>query len=114
MEDRLSVLHKRTAYWIVQEALINVARHAETNKAKVVVSADEKRLSLQVVDEGVGFNPDIQEGAKSFGLEGIRRRVERLNGGFEINSIPEKGTRLCATLPLEFHSTIERLNQDRR
>ena len=99
-EDRLSTLHRRTAYWIVQEALINVARHAETSEATVLVLADENQLSLQVIDEGVGFDPVSQKGEKTFGIEGIRRRAERLNGEIEVHSIPGEGTRIRTTLPL--------------
>lgn len=100
-EERLSTLHKRTAYWIVQEALINVARHAETNEAKVTIGTDQGRLSLQIVDEGAGFDPSKQEEQKSFGLESIRRRVERLNGEVQISSIPGEGSCIRSIFPLE-------------
>jgi len=98
--DRFSSLLERTAYWIVQEALVNAGRHAETGTAHVTVREDEHRLCLRVSDEGVGFDPSRQEGDKSFGIEGIRRRVERLNGTVEIDTAPGQGTRIVATLPL--------------
>jgi PAS domain S-box-containing protein len=99
-EDRFSALVERTAYWIVQEALVNAARHAETDAARVTVRRCEAGLALRVTDEGVGFGPSEEEGAKSFGLEGIRRRVERLDGDVRIESTPGEGTRVAAILPV--------------
>ena len=99
-QDRFSSLVERTAYWIVQEALVNVARHAETDAARVAVAADEDCLTLEIADEGVGFGADAPDGDSSFGLEGIRRRVERLDGDVEIASAPGEGTHIVARLPL--------------
>ena len=73
-EDRFSALVERTAYWIVQEALVDAARHAETDTARVAVRRCEAGLVLRVTDEGVGAGPSEEEGAKSFGLEGIPKR----------------------------------------
>ena len=99
-QERFSSLVERTAYWIVQEALVNVARHAETDAARVAVAADADHLTLEIADEGVGFGADAPDGDNSFGLEGIRRRVERLDGNVEIASAPGEGTRITARLPL--------------
>jgi len=98
--ERFPTLVEQTAYWTAQEALVNAALHAETSTVRCVLRADEERLFLRVVDEGIGFDPARCEEEKSFGLEGIRRRVERLDGAFEIASAPGRGTRLSATLPL--------------
>ena len=99
-EERFSSLVERTAYWVVQEALMNAARHAETDAARVTVTATENRLALAVADEGVGFGAADPAGDNSFGLEGIRRRVERLDGTVEITSTPGEGTRIAVHLPL--------------
>ena len=99
-EERFSSLVERTAYWIVQEALVNAARHADTDAARVTVTASENRLGLEIADEGVGFSADAPTGDNSFGLEGIRRRVERLDGTVDIASVPDEGTRVTARLPL--------------
>ena len=99
-EERFSSLVERTAYWIVQEALVNTARHAETDAARVTVTASENRLALETADEGVGFSADAPTGDDGFGLEGIRRRVERLDGTVDVASVPDEGTRVTARLPL--------------
>ncbi|MEF8795628.1 MAG: PAS domain S-box protein [Salinivenus sp.] len=99
-EARFPSLVERTAYWVVQEALLNAARHAETDAARVAVTADEDHLALEIADEGVGFGADAPGDDSSFGLEGIRRRVERLDGAVEIASTPGEGTRIAVHLPL--------------
>lgn len=99
-EERFSSLVERTAYWITQEALVNVARHAETDAARVTVTATENRLALEIDDEGVGFGADAPSDENSFGLEGIRRRAERLDGEVKITSVSGEGTRIAVHLPL--------------
>ncbi|MFB6248797.1 MAG: PAS domain S-box protein [Salinibacter sp.] len=99
-QERFSSLVERTAYWIVQEALVNVVRHAETDAARVSVSAGENHLALEVADEGVGFAGGNPADENSFGLEGIRRRAERLDGTAEITSTPGEGTCIAIHLPL--------------
>jgi len=98
--EQFSSLLERTAYWIVQEALLNAARHAETDTAQVTVRARDDHLRLRIADEGIGFDPSASHGTRSFGLEGIRRRVERLNGTFELDTHPGEGTRIAVRLPL--------------
>jgi len=98
--NRFSSLIERTAYWIVQEALLNAARHAETGTAQVAVRLCGGRLRLRISDEGVGFDPSTSHGAESFGLEGIRRRVERLNGTLDLDTGPGEGTHIVVLLPL--------------
>jgi len=102
--ERFSSLIERTAYWIVQEALLNAARHAETDAAQVTIQRRANQLCLRISDEGVGFDPTAPHGTKSFGLEGIRRRVERLNGTFTLDAHPGDGTRIVVHLPLTMTS----------
>lgn len=89
------------AYRIVQEALTNVARHAQTDRATVRVWADQQQLTVQVEDQGQGFDADaaLQSDATS-GLAGMRERVNLLGGQFVIESTPGAGTRLTAELNL--------------
>jgi PAS domain S-box-containing protein len=85
------------AYRIVQEALTNVARHAETREATVRVWADGHGLSLQIEDEGRGFDTEAALSAdNTSGLAGMRERAHLLGGSFLIESSPGAGTRLTA------------------
>ncbi|MFL7794184.1 MAG: PAS domain S-box protein, partial [Anaerolineae bacterium] len=89
------------AYRIVQEALTNVARHAAVDKVTVRLWIERGLLSVQVVDQGAGFNPDdpLISDASS-GLVGMRERAALLGGELTIESAPGTGTCLTAELPL--------------
>jgi signal transduction histidine kinase len=85
-------------YRIIQEALTNVARHADVRQASVTVEASGGALQVQVEDEGVGF--DVSSVRTGAGLGGMRERVTILGGELEIVSAPGSGTRVSAQLPL--------------
>jgi signal transduction histidine kinase len=89
-----------------QEALTNVRRHARASKVNVTLSYMDDRVVLDVVDNGVGFEParpknsvGIQD-AGGFGLVAIRERIEQLGGTLRVESAPGEGTTLAAELPI--------------
>lgn len=89
------------AYRIAQEALTNVARHANIIEAKVNVSADAETLSLQIADKGKGFAvAEALESGGSSGLAGMRERAHLLGGKLTIESLADEGTIVTAILPL--------------
>ncbi|MFF5229300.1 DUF4118 domain-containing protein [Dactylosporangium sp. NPDC000521] len=83
-------------YYVVSEALTNVAKHARAPVAYVTVDADERHIWLSVRDDGVG-GADPGQGT---GLVGLRDRVEALGGRFGVVSAPAQGTTLTAEIPL--------------
>ncbi|MBI2882762.1 MAG: response regulator [Candidatus Methylomirabilis oxyfera] len=85
---------------IVQEALTNVARHAQASRVTVEVSRNEGAMTLKVEDNGVGFNEEKANDPHSFGLIGIQERVLYVKGQVTIKSVPQKGTTVTATIPL--------------
>jgi PAS domain S-box-containing protein len=87
------------AYRIVQEALTNVARHAQASKVQVSVRAEGDALVVEVEDQGVGFDLD-RVGAASMGLGGMRERAISLDGKLLVQSKPGEGTCVIAELPL--------------
>jgi signal transduction histidine kinase len=100
--ERLPSKLETTAYRIIQEALTNVARHAEAGDATVAVSADIESLSVKVEDRGKGFELNARlEATASSGLAGMRERAQLLGGRLEIHSVPGAGTTLTAVLPLQ-------------
>jgi PAS domain S-box-containing protein len=89
------------AYRIVQEALTNVARHAEVDEAQVRLWIEQDMLNVQVADQGVGFDPgDPLIADVSSGIVGMRERVVLTGGDLTVESAPGAGTRLTAELPL--------------
>jgi PAS domain S-box-containing protein len=84
---------------IVQEALTNIAKHAEATRAEVSVRSDNGTVHVRVRDDGIGFSVDDPRKPESFGLIGLRERVTLLRGSANIESAPGKGTTIEITLP---------------
>lgn len=89
------------AYRITTEALTNVTRHAQADQCTVSFTIEgeegEKMLQLEIEDDGVGLPDEKKSG---IGLNSMRERAEEVGGTFGIESLPRKGTRLVARLPL--------------
>lgn len=90
-----------TVFRAAQEALNNVAKHAHAGRVGLTLSYMDDRLTLDIRDDGVGFDPGVSRPAQNggFGLAGMRQRVERLAGNLAIESEPGAGTAISATVP---------------
>jgi two-component system sensor histidine kinase UhpB len=100
----LSPAIKTTLFRIVQEAVNNVVRHADARSVTIVLGLNRGIVQLRVEDDGRGFDPgnasrDAVE-LQRLGLLGIRERAELLGGEVQIESAPEKGTRLQVSIPV--------------
>ena len=86
----------------VRELLINVAKHAKTDRATVALEVDgQNRLSIEVQDHGRGFDPEAGRQAGShFGLFSVKERMEAMGGRLEVKSAPGQGTTVTLLLPL--------------
>lgn len=85
---------------IFQEALTNVARHAEASLVDVELRCREGRLLLSVRDDGRGIPPDALTRRTSLGLLGLTERAHRLGGALELTTPSVGGTRLVLDVPL--------------
>jgi len=103
-KERLEPEVELVAYRVVQEALTNIARHAEVSEAFVDARLDHDGLHLSVADHGRGFDiaalsheadPDL-----GLGVLSMRERVFKVGGALTIDSQPGAGTRIEAVLPL--------------
>ena len=86
---------------ISQEALMNIARHAQASQAKLSLQVDEKQVYLTIEDDGIGIQG--QEGAKrsrSHGLKIMQERAEALEGTLHIRSTSGQGTKIEVVIPL--------------
>jgi signal transduction histidine kinase len=96
--ERLSPELESTVYRLVQEALTNVVKHARAERVDLRVAAADGRITVEVRDDGVGFDPAAA--TSGFGLIGMRERLAITGGNLEISSSPGQGTELRAELPL--------------
>lgn len=87
---------KLTIYRIAQEALNNLAKHADADHAVVELQCDGDRLTLCIVDDGVGFDPQCVSG-DHFGLKIMRERANAIGGTLMMQSSPGEGTRIELT-----------------
>lgn len=90
-------------YRIIQEALTNIAKHAQATKVGIAVQREHDRIELVVRDNGRGFQIEQQAGSKprsEFGLSGMRERASLLGGSATITSNPGRGTTVHAYIPL--------------
>ncbi len=90
-------------YRVVQEALTNVARHAQATAVLVQVGAEGREVVIDIEDDGRGFDPAATskpDGRRPWGLMGIGERAEILGGTARIDSAPGKGARVTVRIPL--------------
>jgi signal transduction histidine kinase len=100
-DRRLPPEIEEALFRIVQEALNNVAKHAQTDRAEIRLHLGDELVSLLVEDPGVGFDPSrVSSGASHLGLTSMRERVRALGGTLEIESQPGAGTRIKVEVPL--------------
>jgi len=96
---RLPVNTETILFWVVQEAVMNVTKHAQATQITITIEADNESVRLTVMDDGAGFNPahlPAPGESGGWGLPTMRERVETLGGSFRIESTPGEGTRIIA------------------
>jgi signal transduction histidine kinase len=92
-------------YRIVQEATTNAIKHAGVDKIAVTVRDADDGVTILVVDDGKGFDPNAN--TEGFGLVGMRERVESLGGRLTVESSPGAGTKLYVRLPVRREPTTQ-------
>jgi two-component system nitrate/nitrite sensor histidine kinase NarX len=94
-------LVERNIFFIFQEILTNVEKHAHTKTINVNLIWREHEFVMEVKDDGVGFNPlaEVQDG--HFGLNNMQERAKECNAQLIIDSQPDQGTRVTLSIPYE-------------
>ena len=95
-----------TVYRVTQEALSNVARHAQARHVSVTLTRSAKMLSLRIRDDGRGFDPAAR--TRGVGLLGMAERAAALGARVVTSTAPGAGTALCMTVPLREASARSR------
>jgi two-component system sensor histidine kinase UhpB len=90
--------HETALFRIAQESLTNVTRHAHAHRVCISLKQDREHISLQVRDDGFGFDPALHQ--QGLGIFGMRERAALLDGTLTIQSRPGEGTLVQAVLPL--------------
>jgi len=87
---------------LVQESITNIRKHAGVNKAMIKMEDKDKMLTLVIKDEGKGFAVEnVLPDQESYGIIGMKERVQLLGGELQIISQPDQGTQVIITVPLE-------------
>ena len=92
-----------TVLRVIRELTINAVRHGAATDIKIAGCLDGDKVLFSVRDDGCGFDPDCAPGvaAGHFGLQGIRERIESLEGTVEIKSAKGSGTKVTISIPLD-------------
>jgi two-component system sensor histidine kinase DegS len=100
--DQLSDEGQVVVLRVIQEALQNVRRHAEARLVRVRTHLDDRAWTLEVVDDGRGFDVDevVSRGRRNFGLQFMRDRAELIGARFEVRSRPSEGTVVWLAIPV--------------
>jgi signal transduction histidine kinase len=85
---------QQSVYRIAQEALANVADHAQAQTAHVILKQERDQLQLIVRDNGCGFDPNSINNGRHYGLLGMRERAEMIGGNLSVESQTGKGTQI--------------------
>ena len=85
---------EQSIYRIIQEAVENVVHHANANKLTIQMQVLEKDLEVVIEDDGIGFEATQTQSEGHYGLAGMRERAQLGGGQLELNSQPNRGTRI--------------------
>jgi signal transduction histidine kinase len=96
----LSSVQKTFLFRAIRELLVNVAKHAKATQVRISLQTAGDHLSLQVADDGRGFEVSNHTALGGFGLFSINERISNQGGRMEVLSAPGQGTRVIITFPL--------------
>lgn len=103
--EGLSATAQAVLYRIIQQALINVGKHAHATRATVRVVRDGGKIRCSISDDGIGFDVRILNGSshasRGLGFVGMKERAEAIGGTLDVSSVPGGGTVVMATIPAE-------------
>jgi signal transduction histidine kinase len=100
--ERLDTAKRTVLFRVAQEALNNVARHAQASRVEVSIQNLPDYICMKIRDDGKSFNVERAlraNGRKRLGLLGMRERLEMVGGKFAVASAPDKGTTILAQIP---------------
>jgi two-component system sensor histidine kinase DegS len=100
--EQLNMTRRTVLFRVAQEALTNVARHAQASRVEIIIQQTPNGVCMTVADDGKSFQVQrvlLARGSKRLGLLGMRERLEMVGGNFQVESEPGKGTTIAARIP---------------
>ena len=105
LEERLDLSVESLLFFVAQEALQNVSRHARAGSVEIALSQTERTARLSIRDDGVGFRPEEPHG---LGLRGIEERLDVTGGTMSLETAPGRGTLMTVEVPHDADSRGDR------
>ncbi len=99
-DQRLPLTVEEDMYRIALEVLNNVVKHARAQHVTVSLHSDDRRVHLEITDDGTGYDLAVARGNGGMGLRGMDERAQRIGGTLEIISAPGEGTTVKVEVPL--------------
>ena len=108
-EKRLLPAMEVAVFRLIQEGMTNIAKHASTDWAKILLLFKDELTTVRITDYGNGFNVKqaFENPGDHFGLIGMKERVEMFSGQFSIQSQSAKGTTLEFSIPIKHEEGLE-------
>lgn len=100
LEQRLDNHIEITIFRIIQELITNIIKHANATEIQISLTNHDAMLNIIVEDNGKGFDPRQLPQKEGMGLSTIEKRIEHLEGTFEIDSTAGKGTNIIINIPI--------------
>ena len=111
MDDKvvieLTAVAQKQALHIIREALTNTRRHAQAACVQLTIRQDQETIIIDIVDDGVGFDPTQVNNRNHLGLAIMRTRAERCQGQLTVHASPAQGTHISASFPIRATETPE-------
>lgn len=98
-ELTLAPEHAVALYRVGQEALSNIAKYAQARRVSMQLFAAADEITLEIADDGVGFDPQMLEATPGFGLKSLVERARGLGGWAEVAAAPGRGTTIMFSIP---------------
>ena len=101
LDERLPADTETALYRIAQEALTNVAKHANASNVEIILERRGNNVQLVIEDDGKGFAPSTDRSGQGFGLLGMRERAALVGAALEIESTPGTGTTILVRMTVD-------------
>jgi signal transduction histidine kinase len=91
----------RQVYYIFREALTNIEKHAQAKQVEIKLNWTHRGLSIEIRDDGIGFDIQQEDQNGHYGLEIMRERAQEVDGRFSLASEQNLGTQISLWFPIE-------------